>query len=122
MARTSQQVYVGLLNCLSEQTLLGMKNKEEVYKSGVVVTNQPANEVEEVELLADFQCPDCEKRIIEIMSRYSETESILINVFEKKVALAVRNLPTTSNRQVPTIYRKNILNKMSIIKKIFGKS
>ncbi|KAM7271048.1 hypothetical protein ACFE04_030262 [Oxalis oulophora] len=77
--------------------------------------------VQEVVLLADIQCEDCQKRIAEIMSRFIETESILINVLEKKVTLTCRYSTTTRSRQIPTIY-KTSLDKMAMIKRVFSKS
>ncbi|KAJ4821875.1 hypothetical protein Tsubulata_026845, partial [Turnera subulata] len=40
--------------------------------------------VQEVVLSADIGCARCQQRVADIMSRMSETESITINVLEKK--------------------------------------
>ncbi|KAJ8760773.1 hypothetical protein K2173_018885 [Erythroxylum novogranatense] len=75
--------------------------------------------VQEVVLSADIRCAECQKRIAEIMSRMNETESVLVNVLEKKVTLTCTSpgLKVTS-RQVAAVYR-NPLRKMALIKWIF---
>ncbi|KAF2317763.1 hypothetical protein GH714_041067 [Hevea brasiliensis] len=62
--------------------------------------------VQEVVLSADIRCAECQMRIAEIMSRMAETESVSVNVLEKKVTLICRypgvKVPT---RQVAAVYR-----------------
>ncbi|XP_024027921.1 uncharacterized protein LOC21393331 isoform X3 [Morus notabilis] len=76
--------------------------------------------VQEIVLSADIRCSECQKRIAEIMSRMSETESVVVNVLDKKVALTCR-YPIVAKepaRQVPAI-RRNPLNKVALLKRIF---
>lgn len=76
--------------------------------------------VQEIVLSADIRCSECQKRIAEIMSRMSETESVVVNVLDKTVTLTCR-YPIVANvpaRQVPAL-RRNPLNKMAILKRIF---
>ncbi|XVE91410.1 hypothetical protein REPUB_Repub01dG0007100 [Reevesia pubescens] len=40
--------------------------------------------VHEVVLSADIRCAECQKRIADIMSRMNETDSVLVNLLEKK--------------------------------------
>ncbi|KAF5727758.1 hypothetical protein HS088_TW22G01455 [Tripterygium wilfordii] len=65
--------------------------------------------VQEVVLSADIRCPQCQSRVAEIMSRMKETDSVLINVLEKKVTVTCR---------YPALYKKP-LGKAAIIKRIF---
>ncbi|XP_021649029.2 uncharacterized protein LOC110641554 [Hevea brasiliensis] len=75
--------------------------------------------VQEVVLSADIRCAECQMRIAEIMSRMAETESVSVNVLEKKVTLICRypgvKVPT---RQVAAVYR-NPFNKIAMFKRIF---
>ncbi|XP_024027918.1 uncharacterized protein LOC21393331 isoform X2 [Morus notabilis] len=74
--------------------------------------------VQEIVLSADIRCSECQKRIAEIMSRMSE--SVVVNVLDKKVALTCR-YPIVAKepaRQVPAI-RRNPLNKVALLKRIF---
>ncbi|OMO90258.1 hypothetical protein CCACVL1_07437 [Corchorus capsularis] len=77
----------------------------------------------EVVLSADIRCEECQRRIADIMSRMNDTDSVLVNVLEKKVTLTCRypgivNLPS---RQVPVIYRTP-LSTVAMIKRIFRSS
>ncbi|KAG6764179.1 hypothetical protein POTOM_031638 [Populus tomentosa] len=75
--------------------------------------------VQEIVLSADIRCAECQKRLAEIMSRTNETESVLINVLEKKVTLTCRYPGMkVSTGQVAAVYR-NPLGKMATIKRIF---
>ncbi|CAI8595671.1 unnamed protein product [Vicia faba] len=80
--------------------------------------------VQEVVLSADMQCEECQKRVIDIITKMNvETESVEVNVLEKKVALAFR-LPTVAKgvaRQIIPI-KKNPLSKVSIISRLFRSS
>ncbi|XP_062111163.1 uncharacterized protein LOC133822739 [Humulus lupulus] len=80
--------------------------------------------VQEIVLSADIGCSECQKRIAEIMSRMSETESVVVNVLDKKVTLTCRypmNVAKLPGRQVPAI-QKNSLNKMALLRWIFRPS
>ncbi|GMY18339.1 Heavy metal-associated domain containing protein [Fagus crenata] len=79
--------------------------------------------VQEVVLSADIQCSECQKRVADIMSKMTETESVVVNVLEKKVTLTCRyaNVRKASSQQAAAIYR-NPLGKVSIIKRIFRSS
>ncbi|OMP06770.1 hypothetical protein COLO4_07905 [Corchorus olitorius] len=77
----------------------------------------------EVVLSADIRCEECQRRIADIMSRMNDTDSVLVNVLEKKVTLTCRypgivNLPS---RQVPIIYRTPV-STVAMIKRIFRSS
>ncbi|KAK7407556.1 hypothetical protein VNO78_09509 [Psophocarpus tetragonolobus] len=81
-------------------------------------------QVQEVVLSADMQCEQCQKRVTDIIAKMNvETESVVINVLEKKVTLTFK-LPSTeevTNRQITHI-NKNSLPKVAIIKRIFRSS
>ncbi|GAV59197.1 hypothetical protein CFOL_v3_02728 [Cephalotus follicularis] len=76
--------------------------------------------VQEVVLLADIRCAMCQKRLDDIMSRFKETESVLVDVLEKKVTLTCRYVKVPT-QQVATVYR-NPLGKIAMIKRIFRSS
>ncbi|KAK6242822.1 hypothetical protein SCA6_008211 [Theobroma cacao] len=63
--------------------------------------------VHEVVLSADIRCAECQRRIADIMSRMNDTDSVLVNVLEKKVTLTCRypGIVNLASRQVPVIYR-----------------
>ncbi|KAI4302227.1 hypothetical protein MLD38_038004 [Melastoma candidum] len=46
--------------------------------------------VQVVVLSADMSCAECQKRVAEVMSRMNETESVEVNVLEKKVILSCK--------------------------------
>ncbi|PON59546.1 Heavy metal-associated domain containing protein [Parasponia andersonii] len=80
--------------------------------------------VQEIVLSADIGCSECQKRIAEIMSRMSETESVVVNVLDKKVTLTCRypiNVAKVPARQVPAVHR-NSINKMAMLRRIFKPS
>lgn len=77
--------------------------------------------VHEVVLSADMQCEKCQKRVIDIITKMNvETESMEVNVLEKKVTLTFI-LPTVAKgitRQIIPINR-NPLPKVAITKRLF---
>ncbi|MED6131985.1 hypothetical protein PIB30_015136 [Stylosanthes scabra] len=81
--------------------------------------------VQEVVLSADMQCEKCQKRVADIIAKMNaETESVEVDVLEKKVTLTFRLLPTvgkviTQAKQITPINRTN-LPKVAIIKRIFS--
>ncbi|KAH9771874.1 hypothetical protein KPL71_012849 [Citrus sinensis] len=77
--------------------------------------------VQEVVLSADIRCSECQKRVADMMSKLNE--SVLVNVSEKKVTLTSRYpvVVEVSKRQI-TAVRRNPLQKIAIIKRIFGSS
>ncbi|RDX95353.1 hypothetical protein CR513_22137 [Mucuna pruriens] len=81
-------------------------------------------QVQEVVLSADMQCEKCQKRVTDIIAKMNvETESVVVNVMEKKVILTFR-LPSSgkvTTRQITPINR-NYLPKLAIIKRIFRSS
>ncbi|XP_017970083.1 PREDICTED: uncharacterized protein LOC18610507 isoform X1 [Theobroma cacao] len=79
--------------------------------------------VHEVVLSADIRCAECQRRIADIMSRMNDTDSVLVNVLEKKVTLTCRypGIVNLASRQVPVIYR-NPVSTMAMIKRIFRSS
>ncbi|KAK3421703.1 uncharacterized protein LOC104453805 [Eucalyptus grandis] len=82
--------------------------------------------MQEVVLSADIRCAECQKRVADVMSRMSETESVVVNMLEKKVILSCK-YPNNPNGvkglrrpQVPIVYRNPLkLNKVATIKRLF---
>ncbi|KAF3431834.1 hypothetical protein FNV43_RR26570 [Rhamnella rubrinervis] len=74
--------------------------------------------VQEIVLSADIRCCRCQKRVADIMSRMSETESIEVNVLEKKVTLTCRYpiVPKVSTRQI-TATNKTSLDKVAVFRR-----
>ncbi|KAG8652254.1 hypothetical protein MANES_06G069950v8 [Manihot esculenta] len=91
---------------------LGLKFISNVYGSC-------REQVQEVVLSADIRCAECQVRIAEIMSRMAETDSLSVNLLEKKVILTCKypgvKVPT---RQVAAVY-SNPLSKIAMFKRIF---
>nr|XP_015895597.2 uncharacterized protein LOC107429430 isoform X2 [Ziziphus jujuba var. spinosa]XP_024933830.2 uncharacterized protein LOC107429430 isoform X2 [Ziziphus jujuba var. spinosa] len=80
--------------------------------------------VQEIVLSADIRCSQCQKRVADIMSRMSETDSIEVNVLEKKVTLTCRYpivAKVSTTRQFTETHR-NSLNKVAIFRRIFTSS
>ncbi|XP_015895595.3 uncharacterized protein LOC107429430 isoform X1 [Ziziphus jujuba] len=80
--------------------------------------------VQEIVLSADIRCSQCQKRVADIMSRMSETDSIEVNVLEKKVTLTCRYpivAKVSTTRQFTDIDR-NSLNKVAFFRRIFTSS
>ncbi|XP_057424944.1 uncharacterized protein LOC130718375 isoform X2 [Lotus japonicus] len=88
--------------------------------------------LQEVVLSADMQCEQCQKRVADIITKMNETESVVVNVLEKKVILTFR-LPadtkvisqsqTPINRtQITPINNRTLPPKVAVIKRIFGSS
>ncbi|BAT98911.1 hypothetical protein LR48_Vigan06g137200 [Vigna angularis] len=80
-------------------------------------------QVQEVVLSADMQCEKCQRRVTDIIAKMNETESVVINVLEKKVTLTFKSasMEKVSTRQITQI-NKNSLPKIAIIKRIFRSS
>ncbi|CAL0315322.1 unnamed protein product [Lupinus luteus] len=80
--------------------------------------------VQEVVLSADMQCEKCIKRITDIITKMNmETESMVVNVLEKKVTLTFRlSKVGKAITQKITHINKNPLPKVAITKRIFGSS
>ncbi|MED6206792.1 hypothetical protein PIB30_030111 [Stylosanthes scabra] len=81
--------------------------------------------VQEVVLSADMQCEKCQKRVADIIAKMNETESVEVDVLEKKVTLTFRLLPTvgkviTQAQQITTPINRTNLPKVAIIKRIFS--
>ncbi|CAI8605127.1 unnamed protein product [Vicia faba] len=75
--------------------------------------------VQEVVLSADMKCENCQKRVSEIITKMNETESIVVNVLEKKVILTFR---VSSTRHVGKVISHKVTPKDAIIKRIFRPS
>ncbi|CAJ1932327.1 unnamed protein product [Sphenostylis stenocarpa] len=78
-------------------------------------------QVQEVVLSADMQCEKCQKRVTDIIAKMNaETESMVINVLEKKVTLTFKlpSMGKLTTRQITHVNR-NSLPKVAIIKRIF---
>ncbi|XP_014520483.1 uncharacterized protein LOC106777411 isoform X2 [Vigna radiata var. radiata] len=108
----------------------GAKRKLEIKKSkGGSRTSLASMEslsmpqVQEVVLSADMQCEKCQRKVTDIITKMNETESVLINVLEKKVTLTFKSpsMEKLSTRQITQI-NKNSLPKIAIIKRIFRSS
>ncbi|XP_014513048.1 uncharacterized protein LOC106771569 isoform X2 [Vigna radiata var. radiata] len=71
--------------------------------------------VQEVVLSADMQCEKCQKRVADFIAKMNETESVVVNVLEKKVVLTFR-LTT-----IGKVISQQIIPfpKVAIIKRIF---
>ncbi|XP_012082074.1 uncharacterized protein LOC105642011 isoform X2 [Jatropha curcas] len=78
--------------------------------------------VQEVVLSADIRCTECQKKVAEIISRMNETDSVSVNVLEKKVTLTCR-YPAfkVPSKQVAAINR-NPFSKIATIKRMFRNS
>lgn len=82
--------------------------------------------VQEVVLSADMQCETCQKRVADIITKMNaETQSIVVNVLEKKVILTFRISKTTVGKLISkkvTPLNKTPSPKVAIIKRIFRSS
>ncbi|CAJ1977556.1 unnamed protein product [Sphenostylis stenocarpa] len=75
--------------------------------------------VQEVVLSADMQCEKCQKRVADIITKMNAgTESVVVNVMEKKVVLTFRltTIGKVISQQITP------LPKVAIIKRIFRSS
>ncbi|KAI3720009.1 hypothetical protein L6452_20916 [Arctium lappa] len=84
--------------------------------------------VQEVVLLADFRCKNCQDRVADIVSKLNgEADSVEISLMEKRVTITLtRRRPravkmSKSKLQQAAIYR-NATNKSSLVKRIFCSS
>lgn len=79
--------------------------------------------VQEVVLSADIRCAECQKRVADIMARMNGTESVVVNVLEKKVTLTSRyaSIGKSSTQQVAAVYM-NPHDKFAMIRRIFRSS
>ncbi|KAI3744319.1 hypothetical protein L1987_57398 [Smallanthus sonchifolius] len=84
--------------------------------------------VQEVVLLADFRCKNCQDRVADIVSRLNgETESMEISLMEKKVTITLSSRHTkrakmSENKVQPVASYKNRANKFSLMKSLFCSS
>lgn len=76
--------------------------------------------VQEVVLSADMRCKECQKRISDMISRFNEPESVVVNLSEKKVTIICKYI-NGPRKQIVT-RQKNIFSKVALIKRIFGPS
>ncbi|WJX63122.1 hypothetical protein P8452_48044 [Trifolium repens] len=103
---------------------IGIKNSKDFPLIGTSLASVESLSmplVQEVVLSADMQCEKCQKRVIDVITKMNvETESVEVNVLEKKVTLTFR-LPTVAKeitRQITPINR-NHLPKVALIKHLF---
>ncbi|CAK7326551.1 unnamed protein product [Dovyalis caffra] len=78
-----------------EMPRIGVKKSKNTLYSGTSLASIESLTVplfQEVVLSADIRCADCQKRVAAIMSRMNETESVSINVLEKKKEEVLRIL------------------------------
>ncbi|KAL9260798.1 hypothetical protein AKJ16_DCAP25709 [Drosera capensis] len=77
--------------------------------------------VQEVVISADIRCKDCQNRIAAVLSRMTETESVVINVLERHVTVTCRypSIVEVSSTKIPTRYLKS-LGKSNLVKRIIG--
>ncbi|XP_052185935.1 uncharacterized protein LOC127797254 [Diospyros lotus] len=84
--------------------------------------------VQEVVLLADFQCSECQRRVADIISRMNgETESVVVSVLEKKVILTCRypsivKVPTTQEVAVAAALYRKPPNRVATFTRLFRPS
>ncbi|XP_050223155.1 uncharacterized protein LOC126673186 [Mercurialis annua] len=120
--------------CLNGDMALAHRTKKETSRTGfkkpskgVILSGTSLASVEslsvplvqEVVLSADMQCVECQKRVAEFISRMNDTESVLINVLEKKVTLTCRYPALKlSTAQLAGIY-SSPLKKIAVVKRIF---
>ncbi|XP_030970316.1 uncharacterized protein LOC115990632 isoform X3 [Quercus lobata] len=99
---------------------IGIRKSKSLLLSG---TSLASEQVQEVVISADIRCSECQKRVADMMSRMNETESVVVNLLEKKVTLTCRyaNVGKASSQQVAAIYR-NPFGKVAMIKRIFRSS
>ncbi|KAJ6899321.1 hypothetical protein NC652_025717 [Populus alba x Populus x berolinensis] len=101
---------------------IGIKKSKNMLYSGTSLASVESLTVPLVQVVvlsADIRCAECQRRVADIMSRMNETESVSINVLEKKVTLTCRYpVVRVSTRQVAAVYG-NPLGKMAVIKRIF---
>ncbi|KAL8138113.1 hypothetical protein V2J09_004114 [Rumex salicifolius] len=80
--------------------------------------------VQEVVISADVRCKECQKRITAVISRMNaETESVVVNVMEKKVTFICKNpkIIPPDQKQITAAF-KNPLAKISLFRIIFCSS
>nr|GEV29450.1 putative heavy metal-associated domain, HMA [Tanacetum cinerariifolium] len=84
--------------------------------------------VQEVVILADFQCKRCQDRVADILSRLNgEADSVEISLMEKKVKITLtRKHPIVAkiweSKLRPIENYKNSANKLTIVKRMFRSS
>ncbi|CAH1416881.1 unnamed protein product [Lactuca virosa] len=86
--------------------------------------------VQEVVLLADFQCKRCQDRVADILSRLNgEAESVEFSLTEKKVTVTLNRRHDPRTAKMPEnelqnngIYKNNPSNKFSLVKRMFSSS
>ncbi|CAO2828397.1 unnamed protein product [Amaranthus hypochondriacus] len=78
-------------------------------------------QVQEVVLSADVRCMECQKRISDMISRLNETESVVVNLLEKKVVITCKGLLKPPNEHIMK-RQKDGFNKIALIKWMFGSS
>ncbi|GAU14848.1 hypothetical protein TSUD_50600, partial [Trifolium subterraneum] len=84
--------------------------------------------VQEVVLSADMQCESCQKRVSDIITKMNaETESIVVNVLEKKVILTFRISSSSTTVGKVKSHKLTTINKIpspkvTMIKRIFRSS
>uniref|UniRef100_A0A7N0T5Y9 HMA domain-containing protein n=1 Tax=Kalanchoe fedtschenkoi TaxID=63787 RepID=A0A7N0T5Y9_KALFE len=77
--------------------------------------------VHQVVLSADFQCPKCQARIDDMVSRMNEIESVVVNVLDKTVTLTCKypllkkDYPT---RQAGTLCKRPSQGKFALLMKL----
>ncbi|CAN0870661.1 hypothetical protein LINGRAHAP2_LOCUS9595 [Linum grandiflorum] len=81
--------------------------------------------VQEVVISADVQCAECQKRVADVISRMSGTESVTVNLVEKQVTLTCTYPAATGRTKaaaaVAAVY-KNPLSGFAFIRRILGSS
>ncbi|XP_057543177.1 uncharacterized protein LOC130821429 [Amaranthus tricolor] len=78
-------------------------------------------QVQEVVLSADVRCIECQKRIGDMISRFNETESVVVNLLEKKVVITCKGLLKPPKKHIMK-RQKDGFNKIALIKWMFGSS
>ncbi|KAL4586599.1 hypothetical protein LXL04_011237 [Taraxacum kok-saghyz] len=84
--------------------------------------------VQEVVLLADFQCKRCQDRVADILTRLNgEAESVEFSLMEKKVTVTLNRRHQSAAKMTETELQKNAIyrnppNKISLVKRMFSSS
>ncbi|KAL2894088.1 hypothetical protein RDABS01_009997, partial [Bienertia sinuspersici] len=70
----------------------------------------------EVIISTDLKCTECQKRMVDMISRFNN-EYVVVNLSEKKVVITYKYI-NSSKKQIIR-HEKSLFNKVSLIKRIF---
>ncbi|KAL9274824.1 hypothetical protein AKJ16_DCAP12073 [Drosera capensis] len=77
--------------------------------------------VQEIVISADIRCKDCQNRIAAVLSRMTETESVVVNVLERHATVTCKcpSIVEVSSTKIPTRCLKS-LGTSNLVKRIIG--